>query len=146
MNCAPLRFPPQWPDIRRRSLLLGFPLIGPQVGAYHDICAQLAQRTPECWSLWGPNKQRLHAAQFIAKTLGEAVEWPNPIFIPGDSTELIFWDHKSCAVDDLSLVGALMEIDNHFTVSLSEDEMAELDGVTLGTYVDFLLSRARAAT
>lgn len=131
--------------MRRRSLLLGIPVIGPQAGAYRDICAQLALRTPECWSLWGTDEARVKAAQFVAKTLGEAVEWPNPVFIPDDPCELLFWDHKSCAIDDLSLVGALVEIETYFNVSPSEEELDTLAAGTFGAYVDFLLGRTRPA-
>ena len=140
MNCVPLRLSPQWPDLRRRSLLVGFPLIGPQVGAYLDIRAQLAQRTPECWSLWGPDPARIEAAQYVAKTLAAAVEWPNPIFIPADPCELLFWDHKSCAIDDLSLVGAWVEIETHFNVNPSEKELDTLGAGTFGGFVDYLLA------
>ncbi len=145
MNCAPLRFPPQWPDICRRSFLLGFPLIGPQAGAYDDICTQLSQRTPDCWSTWGPDKARLEAARFVARTVAEAVEWPNPIFVPDDPYDLVFWDHKSCVVDDLSLIDALMEIDGHFHANPSEDEMGMLAAGTLGPYIDYLLTQAQKA-
>jgi hypothetical protein len=141
MKCVSLRFPPQWPDIQRRSILLGFPLIGPQAGAYHDICAQLAQRTPECWSLWGADEARLKAAQFVAKTLAEAVEWPDPILIPQDPFELLFWDHKSCITDDFSLVGAFLQIEEHFSISPSDQDMAAHATGTIGDYVDFLLGR-----
>jgi hypothetical protein len=144
VNCSPLQFPRQWPDMRRRSFLLGFPLIGPQAGAYQDICAQLQQRTPDCWSLWGAADARVKAAQFVAKTLGEAVEWPNPIFVPEDPFELLFWDHKSCAIDDLSLVGAFVEIESHFNAQPSEKEMDALAAGTVGGYVDFLLRQATA--
>ncbi len=130
--------------MRHRSFLLGFPLIGPQAGAYRDICAQLEQRTPECWSLWGDDA-RLKAAQFVAGTLAEAVEWPNPIFIPEDPYELLFWDHKSCAIDDLSLVDAMMQIEEHFKVSPSEKQMETFETGTVGGYVDFLLGRTYPA-
>jgi hypothetical protein len=137
---APLQFPPQWPDLRRRSLLVGFPIIGPQVGAYDDLCGQLSQRTPECWSLWGPNAARLEAAQFVARALTDGgVEWPNLILHPNDPFELVFWDHKSCVIDDLSLVGAMVTIETHFNASPSEEQFEKLVAGTVGEYVDFLL-------
>ena len=139
MNCRPLQFPRQWPDVRRRSLLLGFPLIGPQAGAYRDICNQLSSRTAECWALWGPDQARVQAAQFVATALAEAVEWPNPIFIPDDPYELVCWDHKSCAIDDLSLVGAFMEIESHFNREPPDNEFELFYQGTVGAYVDFLL-------
>ena len=138
VNCLPLRHPRQWPDLQRRSLLVGFPIIGPQAGAYADICRQLSLRAPECWSLWGPNAARVEAARFVAKVVGEAVEWPNPILIPDDPYELVFWDHKSCTVDDFSLVGAFLEIEKHFGKSSSEEEATRIYEGTLGCYVDFL--------
>ncbi len=143
MGFAPLHFPPQWPDIRRRSFLLGLPFIGPQAGAYQDICAQFSRRTPECWSLWGPDPARIQAAQFVAHTLAETVEWPNPILHPDDPLELLFWDHKSSAVDDLSLVDAEMTIESRFKVSPSEEQSDALAAGTVGDYVDFLLGRKR---
>ena len=143
MTWLPLQVPPQWPDIRRRSLLLGIPLIGPQAGAYDHICQQLALRTADCWALWGPNEARVQAAQFVARTVGEEVEWPNPIFIPDDPFELVFWDHKSCAVDDLSLVGAFMTIESHFGASPSDEDLDRFQEGTFGAYVDFLLQASR---
>ncbi len=140
---APLHFPPQWPDIRRRSFLLGLPLLGPQAGAYRNICAQLSQRTPDCWSLWGPDAARVQAAQFVAKTLAETVEWPDPILHPDDPLELLFWDHKSCAIDDLSLVDAELTLESHFKMSLSEQQSDALAAGTVGDYVDVLLGRDR---
>ena len=139
MKWPPLQFPPQWPDIRRRGLLLGIPLIGPQAGAHDDICQQLALRTAECWTLWGPNEARVKAAQFVAKTVAEEVRWPNPIFIPDDPSELVFWDHKSCVVDDFSLLGAFMKIEDHFGASSSEADLDRLWERTFGGYLDFLL-------
>jgi hypothetical protein len=141
VNWPALQFPRQWPDIRRRSLLLGIPFIGPQAFAYDDICQQLALRTAECWTLWGPNEARVKAAQFVAKTVAEEVQWPNPIFLPDDPFELVFWDHKSCVIDDLSLVGAFVTIEDHFNRSSSEEEFAHLAQGTFGGYVDFLLKR-----
>jgi hypothetical protein len=48
----------------------------------------------------------VQAAQFVGRIVGREVEWPNPIFIPDDPFEPVFWDHEPCVIDDLSLVGA----------------------------------------
>jgi hypothetical protein len=141
VNCSPLQFPPQWPALRRRSLLVGVPLIGPQVGAHQNLCEQLSQRSPECWSLWGPDAARLQAAQFVAKTLADEVEWPNLILHPDDPFELLFWDHKSCGIDDLSVVGAMVTIGTHFNAAPSDEQFEKLAAGTVGDYVDFLLCR-----
>ena len=141
MDFLPLKFPCQWPDLCRRSLLVGFPVIGSQVGAYHDLCAHLNQRTPECWALWGPDPERIRAAQFVAETLADAVEWPNLILHPEDPFELLFWDHKSCAIDDLSLVEAMMTIEDHFNVSSTVEELNVFQKAPVSRYLDFLLGR-----
>ena len=141
MNCPPLQFPPQWPDLRRRSLLVGFPLIGPQVGAYHHLCGQLSQRTPDWWSLWEPDATRRQAAQFVAGILADELEWPSLILHPDDPFELVFWDHKSCAIDDLSFAGAICTIESHFNANVSVMQFEKLAGGTVGEYVNFLLGR-----
>ncbi len=139
MNWPPLQFPPQWPDIRRRSFLLGIPFIGPQAGAYENLCKQLQVRTAECWALWGTNEcRRRKAAQFVANIVGEELRWPNPIFIPDDPTELVFWN-ESCATDDLCVIPVFVKIEMTYNRCPLEDEEGRLAQGTFGSYVDFLI-------
>src|SRR4051794_6945507 len=99
----PLQYPRDWPKIIKRHFLLGLPVVGAQEPVYREICEQLSSRTLECWRQWGESKPRTEMAQFLAKELAQAADWPNANFVPEDPFILVAWDHDSCAIDDLAV-------------------------------------------
>jgi hypothetical protein len=141
MHCPRLNHPPKWKDVVSRALLLGIPLVGPQRSVYKNLCRQLAGRNADCWRAWGDDPKRLVIAKFVAGKFAEAAEWPNAIFIPADPFELIAWDHNSYAIDDLSLLDALLEIEKHLAIHLTDEQWRFVFKKSFGEAVDFLVEQ-----
>jgi hypothetical protein len=140
MGCAPLSYPPEWKAVVDRDFLLGVPLIGPQVAVYKAVCAELAQRGPECWSLWGTSESRVSLARFASVALGEAALWPNPIFVPEDPFTLVLFNHRATAIDGLEVESALRSIEGHVGHRLRRKVWEQLFLGSFGAAIDRLLA------
>ena len=142
---TPLRFPTDWPKVIKPHFLIGLPVVGAQEPVYRELCEQLSSRTAECWRRWGKSQPRIELAQFLAKQLGEAADWPNAIFLPEDPFILVAWDHDSCAIDDLAVLSALETVSEHAGLPRKSINWSRFESNSVGEVVDHLLRASDAA-
>jgi len=84
----------------------------------------------------GTESGRAEAAPVRRQTIGErGVAQPNLLTTIRMS---LFWDHKSCTIDDFSLVGAFLG-DRKNTSQVIHEEEAIRFYEDVGSYVDFLI-------
>lgn len=75
-------------------------------------------------------RDRVHRVRDRAsEIIAEALEWPNPYFIPQDPCEIVFWDGTL----DMLVEEAVLRLDDEFAIP---DELWDrLCEITYGTFV-----------
>ena len=63
--------------------------------------------------------------------------WPNAYFIPDDPASIVFWAHE----DGLDVESAVMEIEEHLGIIITDAEVNAWFSQTLGEVVEFLWIR-----
>jgi hypothetical protein len=78
-------------------------------------------------------------AQFLARELGRAADWPNAIFLPQDPFILVAWDHDSCGIDDLAVLSALEAVCQRAGIPRRSIDWTRFASSPVGAVVDHML-------
>lgn len=137
----PLAWPPNWREtIKRKRILLGIPVVGPQEKAFAHISKQLSERDPKCLVAWGSDCRRQQLAMSCSKILKSEFGWPNAHFLPTDPFEIICWDKSAYFIDELRIPAALSRIEALAQIpQQSQEWWTRAMSATLGEVIDQIL-------
>jgi hypothetical protein len=138
-QCVPLTYPPTWPEVQKRTFLLGVPIVGADHRAHRNLCQQVRIRTVACLTAWGTDPRRVSLASFASHELQRVNHYPHPYFIPTDPFGLIAWDFTAGNVDHGFLDGAIERIQEHLHTSLPVSEWQAFLSLPYGSVIDALL-------
>jgi len=123
------------------NFLMGMPVIGLQASERKSIIAQLKRRDASCITFWSKDKQRLEIFESISKIIQEYFRHSNRYFIPDDPFEILLWEPPGLPGSNLAIEDALMDLEDKFGISLSEQDCIKMLNMTLGEVVDLIIGK-----
>ncbi len=116
---------------------MGVPLIGSQRRIFADIFRQLKARPAQDLQVWDElGLEKRDAAAKVTKILIETLRWPKTaVFLPEDPADIPFCDRS----DGLAAVEAIIAVERHFSVEMSEDFWTNLSEITFGEVITKLV-------
>jgi len=100
--------------------------------------AQLESRPEVTLAAWGDDLERVDIAARVCQIAGRNIGWPMPKFVPWDPMRVVLW-----AFDDgLDDVQAILDIEDDFGIEISDEELTQTLGNSLGEFVDEIRKRA----
>ena len=116
---------------------MGVPLIGSQRRIFADIFRQLKARPAQDLQVWDElGLEKRDAAAKVTPILIETLRWPKTaVFLPEDPADIPFCDRS----DGLAAVEAIIAVERHFSVEMSEDFWTNLSEITFGEVITKLV-------
>jgi hypothetical protein len=134
----PLIFPPHFPPTDRwKKFFIGVRWLGPDLSFFKQLRHQQAERTREQMLVWGSGKQREIADQ-LAQGFQKELRWPNAVFLPGDSFQVICNGPAFGTIDDFGADTVIQKFEKHYGIRVPTSFWVGKERASFGEIVEAL--------
>lgn len=135
-----LRFPDNFPPTSRwDKFFLGVRWLGPDLSFFHELKQHQASRNANQMALWGGGI-RQELAEAIGKILSHSLGWKSEVFLPADTTAVIFHGPSFDFTDPETAFEKVVEmLKTDFGIAVEYSFWIDKEDTTFGVLVDALL-------
>ena len=117
----PLRYPSDFPPTTRwKKFFIGVRWLGPDLSFFKELKATQAARRPDAMQAWSNERQR-EIAELLGEVLSRRQGWKSKVFLPQDSTAVVFHGPRFDLLDDGAVDEAIESLEAKYRIRITKE-------------------------